>query len=139
MKTKIGTLVAFLFLAISSINAQQESLKALGTWKLVSFKYGDRKEQAVSDAFQRVKLITKTHFAWVEYSTNKKIVTDSAGGRCEIDGEYYIENIDFAGAGMTGYLGKKQTFKLKFNGNKMYLSGNLSDNLQIDEVWMKLE
>jgi hypothetical protein len=139
MKTKIGILVALLFLAIFSIYAQQESSKALGTWKLFSFKYGDREEQTASDSFQRVKLITKTHFAWVKYSTNERIVTDSAGGRCEIDGENYIENIDFAGADMTDYLGKKQTFKLKFAGNKMYLSGNLSDNLKIDEVWIKLE
>lgn len=139
MKTKTGTLLALLFVAISSINAQQESSKALGTWKLFSFKYGDREEQTISDAFQRIKLITRTHFAWVEYSTNEKTVTDSAGGRCEINGENYIENIDFAGAGMKAFLGKKQTFKLKFDGNKMYLSGNLSDNLQINEVWIKLE
>ena len=139
MKTKVLTWLVLLFLLISCNNSEQESSKILGTWRLSTYKYGEREKQTLPDSVLRIKLINQTHFTWVQYMSNRKIVSTSAGGSYTLEGENYTERIDFAGMGMTPYLGKKQIFKLKFDQNKMYLSGNLSDNLKIEEVWIKLE
>ncbi len=53
----------------------------LGTWRLVSFKYGDTSDWTDAPPTQRrIKLITPTHFTWVEYEVSSGKVQSSAGG-----------------------------------------------------------
>ena len=139
MKTKVLTSVILILVALSSCSEQKESSKLLGNWKLISYQYGDNETKIVPDSLQYIKIISTTHFTWVHFKTANKIVFSSAGGRYKLDGENYIETIDFGGIGMMTYFGKDQTFKIKFEDQKMYLSGSLSDNLKIEEVWTRLE
>jgi hypothetical protein len=128
-----------MLLVVLSVNAQQKSSEILGAWKLVSLRYGEGEIQYVSDSLQRIKLITPTYFTWVHFLTKDKTVRDSAGGTYVLDGGNYIEKIDFGGRGMTSYLNKTQAFKIKIEDNKMYLFGELSDKLKIEEIWEKIE
>ena len=114
--------------------------KHLGTWKLVSTKYGTatdftkRGEESV-----RLKLITATHFTWVEVENSSKKVVASAGGKYTMSGTTYTETIDFAGDGMEGFLGKPQKFTVKVDGDKLTQSGELSNGLKIEEIWERMK
>jgi hypothetical protein len=55
------------------------------------------------------------------------------------NGDSYTETIDFAGEDMDVYVGKKQPFKLRVEGDKLYQSGRLSDGTKIDEVWQRVK
>lgn len=138
MKTKLLVSLFFVFLFASGISAQQKSSEILGTWKLSSYKYGDREIQYAPDSIQKLKLITPTYFTWVHYMTRNNVVMASAGGTYVLDNGNYVESLEFGSYGMTPYLGKKQTFRMKIEDGKMYLSGNLSDQLKIEEIWEKV-
>ena len=53
----------------------------LGTWELVSMKYGDAKEFSdYPKDHRRLKMITATHFTWVDYDPKTGKVNSMAGG-----------------------------------------------------------
>src|SRR6185503_18265824 len=135
--------VAAIVLAFTLV-AQQQTAKGsgthLGTWQLISTKYGDAKDFSDFPKEQRrVKLITATHFTWVQYDAATKNVESMAGGPYTLEGDSYTERIEFVGTGMETYLGKKQPFTIKVNGDKLNQSGQLSDGLKIEEVWRRLK
>lgn len=138
MKTKIATSLFLLFSVIICMNAQQTKPHIVGIWKLVSYKYGDMPSQLMPDSIQRVKIITRNSFTWIEYQKKNKNITASGGGTYVLKGHSYNENLIF-GLGMSTFLGKKQTFTLKFKKGSMIQSGELSNNFKIEEVWRKVE
>ena len=110
----------------------------LGTWQLVSFKYGDSSTWTdAPQAQRRMKFITPTHFTWVAYEVSTGKVQSMAGGTYTLNGGAYTELIEFAGEGMTDYLGKKQPFTVRVEGDKLNQSGELSDGTKIEEVWQR--
>jgi len=124
--------------------AQQQPAKGagshLGTWELVSTKYGDAKDFSdYPKERRRLKMITATHFMWVDYDSNTKKTSGSAGGRYSLQDSVYTETIEFIGEGMEAYLGKKQAFTIKIDGEKLTQSGQLSDGLKIEEVWRRVK
>jgi hypothetical protein len=144
MKKPPTMIVGFALVLIISLVAQQPSGKGsgthLGTWQLISSKYGDAKDFSDFPKEQRrVKLITATHFTWVQYDAANKKVESMAGGPYTLDGESYTETIEFVGEGMETYRGKKQPFTIKVDGDKLNQSGQLSDGLKIEEVWQRLK
>jgi hypothetical protein len=111
-----------------------------GTWQLVSFKYGDdAKWSDPPQGQKRIKLITDTHFTWVAYEASSGKVQSTAGGTYTLSGNAYTELIEFAGEGMTDYLGKKQPFTIRVEGDKLHQSGQLSDGTKIEEVWQRVK
>ena len=136
----LGT-VAFLAFTADLV-AQQQSAQGggshLGTWQLASTKYGDAKDFSdYAKENRRLKLITATHFTWVDYDTKTKKISSSAGGPYSLRDSVYIETIEFVGDDMETYLGKKQEFTIRIDGDKLYQSGKLSDGLKIEEVWQR--
>ncbi|HUU16156.1 MAG TPA: hypothetical protein VMW72_03315 [Sedimentisphaerales bacterium] len=142
------TIVVMSVLALASCHecqrAQQElgmkSDSLLGTWELVSYKYGDQKEFSdVPKNLRRIKMITDTHSLWVQFDTSTKEIQDGAGGSYSLIGNTYTESKDFACEGMTSYLGKKHAYTVQVEGDKFILSGALSDGLKIEEVWRRVK
>src|SRR5436190_9519314 len=86
MKKTALILVAVVALGFTfALVAQQQPAKGgsshLGTWQLVSTKYGDAKDfSEYPKERRRVKMITATHFTWVDYDTTTKKIGSSAGG-----------------------------------------------------------
>jgi|SRR3954464_11782594 hypothetical protein len=112
----------------------------VGTWKLVSTKYGEAKEHTpYPGASTRTKIINPTHFVWLEVQNDSKNVISSAGGKYTLSGDAYTETIDFAGAGMEAYVGKPQKFIIHVDGDKLTQAGDLSDGLHIEEVWERVK
>ena len=112
----------------------------LGTWKLVSTKYGDATEfTPYPPGSSRIKLIYATHITWLEVAGETKLVLASAGGKYELTGNTYIETIEWAGEGMEPYLGKAQKFTIRVEGNKLFQSGELSTGLKLEENWERVK
>jgi hypothetical protein len=40
---------------------------------------------------------------------------------------------------MSGFIDKMQIYKIKIDDNSMQISGKLSNNLAIEEIWKKVE
>lgn len=139
MKAKFAIALFFLFLVVLSVNAQQKSSDILGTWKLLSYRYGEGDIQIPNDSVKMIKLVTPSHFTWVHFATRNQIVGEVAGGTYVFDGVNYVENIDFGGHGMTSYINKKQSYKIKIKEDKIYLSGVMTDNQRIEEIWGKIK
>ena len=139
MKTRLLFSLLLLIVSISRIDAQEKTSEIVGTWRLTEIQYGDRDRQILPDNVQRIKLITPTYFTWVQFDTSDNKVINSAGGKISFDGKNYIETVAFGGTDMLAFLGKEQKFEIKLEQDKMYLSGQLSSNLKIDEVWEKVK
>jgi len=115
-------------------------LPHLGAWQLVSFKYGDATKWSDAPSDQRrIKLITETHFTWVAYEVVSGKVQSMAGGRYTLSDGAYTESIEYAGEGMMDYFGKKQSFNIRVEGDKLHQSGKLSDGTKVEEVWQRVK
>jgi hypothetical protein len=112
--------------------------KLIGTWKLVSAKYGGQEFQ-FEEGVTTVKHVTTSQFMWASYDKNGK-VTRSAGGDSALKGELYEETPLYGiGNDFDVIKGKPQTFKWKVEGNKWYHNGKLSNGTTIEEVWERVE
>jgi len=112
----------------------------LGTWQLVSFKYGDAtKWSDVPDGQRHIKFLTPTHFTWVAYEVASGKVQSMAGGTYTLNDGAYTESIEYAGEGMTDYFGKKQSFTIRVEADKLRQTGQLSDGTKVEEMWRRLK
>jgi hypothetical protein len=112
--------------------------KLVGTWKLVSAKYGGR-EFKFPEGTTHVKHITPTQFMWVTYDQSGT-VTRAAGGSYTLKGDAYEETPEYGISGDFEVIKRKvQSFKCKVDGDKWYHDGKLSNDLTIEEVWERLK
>jgi hypothetical protein len=130
--------LAFAAVLVAQQRPANGGVSHLGTWQLSSTKYGDAKEFSdYPKERRRIKLITATHFTWVDYDSATGKAASMAGGHYSLQDGAYTETIEFVGEGMEIYLGKKQAFTIKIDGDKLLQSGQLSDQLKIEEVWQR--
>jgi hypothetical protein len=112
--------------------------KLVGTWKLVSAKYGGQDSSLVAGS-TTLKHVTPSQFMWASYDKDGK-VNRAAGGSYTLNSETYEETPEY---GMSSDFeiikGKPQKFKWKVEGNKWYHNGELSNGLTIEEVWERVE
>jgi len=139
MKRKIAIGLFSVLLFVLSVNAQQQPSNILGTWKLVSYKYGESDIQFATNRVQKIKLITPTYFTWIHYINEDKMVSEVAGGTYTFSGGDYVEKIGFGGSTMKSYIDKEQAFKIKIEEGKMYVFGVMTDNQRIEEIWEKID
>ena len=113
----------------------------LGTWELVKIKYGAAPDFSdFPKERRRLKLITPTHWSWVEYDTaGPKEAKVGAGGPYTLKDDTYTETIEFATGPMVAYLDKKHAFKIRMEGDKCYVSGELADGLKIEDVRQRVK
>jgi hypothetical protein len=134
------TALAFTTALIAQQAPEKVSGSHLGTWRLVSIKYGNATEfSEYPKVRQRLKMITATHFAWVDYDSQTKKVSSSAGGPYSLREGVYTETLEFVGEGMEPYLGKKQEFSIRIDGDEFFQTGQLSDGLKIEEIWERVK
>lgn len=139
LRPALSFVFALLLSFVQLANAQDKGAH-VGTWKLVSTKYGDAKEQTPYPASSsRLKIINPTHFIWIEVESGSKNVVASAGGKYTLSGNNYTESIDFSSADMKDYRDKPQKFTIRVEKGKLYQSGELSDGLHIEEIWERVK
>ena len=129
---------ALILVAFSSSGRAQMKESLVGTWKLVSAKYGGE-EFKFEEGVTTLKHVTTSQFMWASYDKDGK-VTRAAGGDYTLKGEVYEETPKYGiSSDFETIKGKPQTFKWKVEGNKWYHNGKLSNGLTIDEVWERVE
>jgi hypothetical protein len=112
--------------------------KLIGTWKVVSAKYGGT-EVNRPEEFTQLKHVTPTQFMWAAYGEDGK-VTDALGGAYTLKGDEYVETPEYGVGNVLDQLkGKPQAFKWKVEGNKWFHNGKLSNGQTIEEVWERVE
>lgn len=139
--TMLLVVAAFLFVSFRDPGGGELKVSDLtGTWRLDSYKYG-----STSGSFTRItpdrphiKLITENSFLWATYSAGSRQILESAGGTYILDGDKYIESIDY-GYNMDDYLGTKVIFSIKVEDGIFYMSGTLADGYRIEEIWQKIK
>ncbi len=144
MKTVVVRCLAF-FLVLASATARADEpkdvaagRKLVGTWKIVSAKYGGN-EYTFPAGATTIKHVTPTHFMWVTYDADGK-VTRCAGGTYTLKGNIYEEKPEYGlSADFDVIKGKPQTFKCKVQDGKWHHDGKLSNDLTIEEVWERVD
>ncbi len=142
---KLVIVLVMLFLTIS-LQAQQESNKSssshLGTWQLISFKYWESAKDFTEfpQDRRRIKLITDDHFIWTEFNAETRKIERGAGGSCSMNGDTYIESIDFAlSPEMENQIGRKYSFTIRVEDDKLFQSGLIEEGFKIEEVWQRMK
>jgi hypothetical protein len=126
--------------AIADEPAQATKLqdKIIGTWKLISAKYGGE-DVKFTEGSTTLKHVTPAHFTWLTYEQDGKMVR-CAGGGYTLKGEEYVETPEYGmSQDFETIKGKAQTFKCSIEGNKWHHDGKLSNGLTIEEVWERVE
>ncbi|MBW3599822.1 MAG: hypothetical protein KY475_21445 [Planctomycetes bacterium] len=132
----VSVVLATQTVADESKDDPEAEINLVGTWKLVSAKYGGQ-ESTLPQAATTLKHITPTHYTWLTYGEDGTI-TRGAGGT------YTLEGDEFTQTGMYDVeprklLKGKNTYKCRVEGNKWYHTGMLANGLTIDEVWERIE
>ena len=127
--------IAILVCAGASSQSRKKSVndtnRIIGVWSIVSPALPENNDQ------KKIKIITKGHFIWM-YTLGNRIAT-SLGGTCTFDGETYTENIEYGTPNMNSYyFGEKAVYKVKFEDNKMHISGGTGVEV-FNEVWERVE
>jgi hypothetical protein len=112
--------------------------KLVGTWKVVSAKYGG-KEVKWPEGTTTVKHITPTQFMWATYDKDGKVI-QAVGGPYALKGEDYTEIPEYGvGAVFEKIKGKTLPFKCKVEGNKWYHTSQSPTGTTVEEVWERVE
>jgi hypothetical protein len=110
----------------------------VGTWKLVSGKYGGQQSN-LPEASTTLKHMTPTHYTFVTYNRDGE-VTRIGGGSYAFGGKVMENTMEYGvGSDLKSRRGKPQTYDCKVEGKKLYQSGKLSTGLTLEEVWELVE
>ncbi len=112
--------------------------KLIGTWKLVSAKYGGN-EFKLPEGTTMLKHVTPSQFMWAMYGEDGK-VSRAAGGGYTLKGDDYAETPEYGLSSDFDLIkGQAHSFKCKVEGNKWRHDGKLASGLTIEEVWERVE
>lgn len=133
--------IAMLTISASSSEKTQKNIASIqGTWELVSYKYGSSVSgfMDVRDNIRRLKVINETHFIWVHYDTISGKISSSAGGSYTMNGDAYSEFLEF-GLAMDPYIKQSHNYTVKIEGDLQFLSGPLTPDYKIEEIWKRVK
>lgn len=143
----------FIILGFSTANRSQPKNDIEGTWKLVSYKYGE--EEFFSDVpelMQYRKVLTNTHYQWVAYGEGDELL-GAGGGTYQYSSGKYTERSDFFYPRSTEIVGKSIVFKSQLEGSKWTIEGVFTSikinpetgekegikEVKVAEVWTRVE
>lgn len=150
----VGAALPLLFsvLAVSGISNQVQASPSpksaaatlsdlMGTWRIVSYKYGDEAKFTAWPKDQvMLKHMTATHFTWATYDAKTGKVSRMAGGTYSFKNNEYVENLQYGmGDDVTALIGKPQKFTDQVDGAQWHHSGLLSQGLKIEEKWERVK
>lgn len=113
--------------------------KLIGTWKMVSAKYGGG-ESDLPKRMTSLKHVTPTHFMWVRINPETAVATGGAGGTYSLKDGKYTETVTYGfGQGFVAVRDKSHSFTYKIKGNRWEHVGSLASGLKIEEIWERVE
>jgi hypothetical protein len=134
-------LVTVCGLVIAAAREPDSGNRLVGTWRMVSFKYGDAAQSSPAPADTvHLKHVTPTHFTVVSYDARTRQVTRVGGGSYSLQGRSYKEQVEYAlSDSFNNLLRKEQSFTWELKDDRWIHSGSLSSGLKIEEVWERVQ
>lgn len=103
-----------------------------GTWELVS-------GQPLPEGTRDIKMLAGGHFMFAAYNTETGKPLYAAGGTYRLDGQSYVEHMDFASDKLPADLvGHDQTFTVEVEGDTFTQRGTLSNGKPLTEKWKRI-
>jgi hypothetical protein len=133
--TLVSAFVVFALAAADEPNKDTKLRgKLVGTWTLVSAKYGGQ-DFKFPEGMTHIKHVTPSQFMWATYDKDG-VVSRAAGGSYTLKDEMYEETPEYGlGGDFDTIKGKAQKFRCKIDGDTWHHDGELSNGLTIEEVW----
>lgn len=123
--------------ADNPVPTERLAQELVGTWKMVSARYGDR-DSTLPKRMVVIKHVTPTHMTWFRADPETQSVVDMASGKWSLKGDQYADFPEF-GLGTAFPVVKDGThrFTCKIVGDCWYHTGALENGLKIEEVWKR--
>ena len=103
-----------------------------GTWVLLS-------GQPLPEGVRDKKMLSGGHFMFAAYDTKTGNPLYAAGGTYTLDGNSYVEHVDFASDKLPAELiGKSQSFTIELDGDTFTQAGTLSNGKPLTEKWNRV-
>ena len=118
-----------------SVPEGQLAKELIGTWRMVSAKYGGS-ESELPTQLTVLKHLTPTHMTWMRAVPDSGEVVAMACGKWKLDGDQYSEVPEFGmGGDFATVKGGTHVFTCKIVGDRWHHTGKLATGLTIEEVW----
>ncbi|MBI1768841.1 MAG: lipocalin-like domain-containing protein [Bacteroidetes bacterium] len=129
MKLKLEAVsILFLLLSCSKPAEQQTTIDMEGTWQLISGTVVEKGDTVFTDytkAHPMIKIINKTHFAFLNHDLKKgkdsTALFVAGGGPYELKGDQYTEHLEYCSA--REWEGNDFRFTLKVQNDTLTQSG----------------
>jgi hypothetical protein len=110
-------------------NMERPGQQLLGSWESLS--------PQASKAARTVKHVTPTHWTWIAYDHENKMVLAGAGGTWSIKGGKYEEAVEFTTDNFPQARGKSPAYGFKVDGDLWTLKRGPEFEIQTDETWRR--
>ncbi len=121
--------------AADPVPDDQLSKELIGTWKMISAKFGGR-DSSLPKRLDVLKHVTPTHVTWMRSDPKTGNVVAMACGRWELEGNRFSDTPECGmGSDFAVVKGNTHTFICRIVGDLWYHNGMLENGLSIQEVW----
>jgi hypothetical protein len=114
-------------------NSERLGQQLLATWESVS------RSPEAPKAMRKVKHVTPTHWIWVIYDRDNKMVLAAAGGPWSIKGGKYEEICEFTTDNFPQARGKSFAYDFKVDGDQWTIKRGPEFEIRNDETWERLK
>lgn len=130
----VGFCLVCIALVLIGCEAAENESPLAGAWELREATY-TTPDTSMAMEESMVKILTETHFAFGRQGEEGPF---AGGGRYEFDGETYTEFVDYHIDSEA--LNETLTFEVELQGDSIWVHrGNIGENLQLEEVWHRIE
>lgn len=138
----LSLVLASATLFVSQVSADdpkggEKADKLVGTWKLVSAKFGGEAVPLSVDT-PTLKHITPTHYTWLTYRKDGEVYR-AAGGTYSLRGDEFVQQCEYGVGQDFAKVKGKNAYKCRVEGDKWHHTGKLPSGLTIEEVWERVE
>jgi hypothetical protein len=114
------------------LNAEPRGRSLLGTWE------GTVGEPAPKSA-RIVKHVSPTHWTWVIYDRENKMVFAAMGGTWMFNGDRYEETVDYSTENVPDARGKSFAYDFKVEGDVWSIRRGPQFDVRADETWKRVK
>ena len=113
-------------------NTERVGQELLGSWESAPAPEAPK-------AMRTVKHVTRTHWTWVAYDRENKMVLAAAGGPWSLKGGKYEEACEFTTDNFPQARGKTSTYRFKVDDGRWTITGGLDVEHHFSETWKRLK
>jgi hypothetical protein len=117
---------------LQKTNTERVGQELLGTWESTPAPESPK-------AMRTVKHVTRTHWTWVAYDRENKMILAAAGGSWSLKNGKYEEACEFTTANFPQARGKAYAYKFKVDDDRWTITGGTDLEDQVGETWKRLK